>query len=39
MGLDEKAVEVVRQWKFQPGLEHGKPVPVRMSVEVSFLNY
>jgi len=39
MGLDEKAVEVVRQWKFQPGLEHGKPLPVRMRVEVSFLNY
>lgn len=36
-GLDEKALEAVRTWKFQPamGLD-GKPVPVRVNVEVTF---
>ena len=36
LGLDEKAVEAVRQYKFKPALENGKPVPVEMNVEVNF---
>ncbi len=36
LGLDEKAVEAVRQYKFRPALEDGKPVPVEMNVEVNF---
>jgi protein TonB len=36
MGLDEKAVEAVRQYKFKPAMESGKPVPVEMNVEVNF---
>ena len=36
LGLDEKAVEAVRQYKFKPALEDGKPVPVEMNVEVNF---
>ena len=36
MGLDEKAVEAVRQYKFKPAMEGGKPVPVRVDVEVNF---
>jgi len=36
MGLDEKAVEAVRTWKFKPALRSGVPVPVRVYVEVSF---
>lgn len=36
MGLDEKAVEAVRQYKFRPATENGKPVPVEMNVEVNF---
>lgn len=36
MGLDEKAVESVRTWKFKPALRGGTPVPVRVYVEVSF---
>jgi protein TonB len=36
MGLDEKAIEAVGQWKFKPGMKNCKPVPVRMNVEVSF---
>jgi protein TonB len=36
LGLDEKATEAVRTWKFKPALRNGTPVPVRVSVEVSF---
>jgi TonB family protein len=36
LGLDEKALETVRTWKFKPALRNGAPVPVRVSVEVSF---
>jgi periplasmic protein TonB len=36
LGLDEKAVETVRTWKFKPALRGGTPVPVKVMVEVSF---
>jgi TonB family protein len=36
LGLDEKAVETVRTWKFKPGMRNGAAVPVRVLVEVSF---
>ena len=36
LGLDEKAIEAVRQYKFKPATENGKPVPVEMNVEVNF---
>jgi TonB family protein len=36
LGLDEKALETVRTWKFKPGMRNGIPVPVRVLVEVSF---
>ena len=36
MGLDEKAVEAVRQYRFKPAMEAGKPVVVEMNVEVTF---
>ncbi|MGA1982019.1 MAG: TonB family protein [Acidobacteriaceae bacterium] len=36
MGLDEKAVAAVKQYKFRPALEKGKPVPVELNVEVTF---
>jgi TonB family protein len=39
MGLDEKAMEVVRLWKFQPGEKDGRPVPVEMQLEISFNLY
>ncbi|MGD0921919.1 MAG: energy transducer TonB [Terriglobia bacterium] len=36
LGLDEKALETVRTWKFKPGMRNGIPVPVRVMIEVSF---
>ena len=39
LGLDEKAIEAVKQWKFKPAEKDGKPVAVEISVEVSFNLY
>lgn len=39
MGLDEKAIEAVKRWKFQPAMKDGKPVRVLISVEVVFRLY
>jgi protein TonB len=39
MGLDEKALEAVRKYKFKPAMKEGKPVPVMMSIEVNFRLY
>jgi periplasmic protein TonB len=39
MGLDMKAIEAVKQWKFQPALKDGHPVNVQISVEVGFRLY
>jgi TonB family protein len=36
MGLDEKAVEAVRQYKFKPAMQDGKPVKVDMYIDVNF---
>ncbi len=36
LGLDEKALDAVRQWKFRPGLKDGQPVAVAASIEVTF---
>ena len=35
-GLDESAAQTIRTWKFEPATKKGKPVPVRVIVEVSF---
>jgi periplasmic protein TonB len=39
MGLDEKALETVRTWRFEPGMKDGHPVKVEMAVEVDFHLY
>jgi protein TonB len=35
-GLDQKAVEAVRGWKFRPGTYFGKPAAVKVLIELSF---
>ena len=39
MGLDEKALEAVRKYKFKPAMKGGTPVAVMMSIEVNFRLY
>src|SRR5579864_4223885 len=36
LGLDEKAIEAVSQWKFRPGYQDGRPVVTTATVQVSF---
>jgi TonB family protein len=38
-GLDQKAVEAVEQYKFEPAMLHGKPVAVQVNIEVNFRLY
>jgi periplasmic protein TonB len=38
-GLESKAIEAVKQWRFEPALKDGKPVNVQISVEVGFRLY
>jgi TonB family protein len=35
-GLDEKAIEVIRKWRFKPALKDGIPVAARVTIEVAF---
>jgi len=39
LGLDEKAIEAVKTWRFDPAKKDGKPVAVQVNVEVSFRLY
>lgn len=39
MGLDEKAIAAVRNWRFQPAEKDGHPVAVQVNVEVNFRLY
>jgi TonB family protein len=39
MGLDEKALEAVRKYKFRPAMKGRTPVPVMITVEVNFRLY
>lgn len=36
MGLDQKAIEAVRQYKFRPAMYQGHPVAVQMIIDVAF---
>ena len=35
-GLDEEAIAAAKRWRFKPGLMNGKPVPVAISIELTF---
>lgn len=39
MGLDEKALEKVRTWRFDPARKDGRPVAVQMNIIVNFHLY
>jgi periplasmic protein TonB len=39
MGLDEKAIEAIRKWRFEPARKDGVPVAVQINVEVNFRLY
>jgi len=34
--LNQAAIRAMRQWQFKPGTKDGKPVPVRITVEMTF---
>lgn len=36
LGLDEKAVEAVSKWRFDPARKDGQPVAVQINIEVTF---
>jgi periplasmic protein TonB len=36
MGLDEKAIDAVRQYKFRPAMYQGHPVSVQIVIDVDF---
>ena len=36
MGLDEKAVEAVRKWRFKPAMKDGTPVAAKVPIQVTF---
>jgi TonB family protein len=35
-GLDQKAVEALRQWEFKPGTKDNEPVAVQIDVQMKF---
>jgi protein TonB len=39
LGLDEKAIEAVKTWRFEPAMKDGKPVSVAINIEVTFHLY
>ena len=39
MGLDQKALQAVRLWRFKPAMKDGTPVAVEVNVEVNFHLY
>lgn len=36
LGLDENAIEALKQWRFRPGTRAGEPVDVALNIEVNF---
>ena len=36
LGLDQRAIDAVKQWKFKPAEKDGKPVASQAAVDVTF---
>lgn len=36
LGLDQQAVKAMKQWEFKPGTKDGKPVAVRVAIQMTF---
>ena len=36
MGLDEKAVETIKKWRFEPSRRYGKPIPSYLTLNLGF---
>jgi len=36
LGLDDQAIATVKKWEFKPGTKDGKPVAVRVEIEMTF---
>ena len=39
VGLDQKAIEAVKEWRFEPAMLDGRAVPVEVNIEVTFHLY
>jgi TonB family protein len=35
-GLDQEAIKAAKQWRFSPGIRQGEPVPVIITIELTF---
>jgi TonB family protein len=35
-GLDQEAIKTAKQWRFRPGMRLGEPVPVYITIELTF---
>jgi protein TonB len=35
-GLDQEAMKAAKQWRFRPGMRQGQPVPVLVTIELTF---
>ena len=35
-GLDQEAIKAAKQWRFRPGMRQGAPVPVIITIELTF---
>jgi protein TonB len=35
-GLDEQAIAAAKKWRFKPGMRQGQPVPVIITIELTF---